>query len=356
MVHSCAFFNNKGGVGKTTNIANLGDRLARSSRVVVVDLDPQCNVTQYYMDDESWEALYLDQARSVDGTIWRIVRPIAQSKVLTQENIGTVPLQAAGRFGFDIVAGHPFISRLDDSLAEQWGNYRLAKIGGIETTLWCYHLISALEAQIPGLDFVLFDLGPSLGPLNRTVLMSCDSFVAPVSPDLFSLYSFDNLRTWFMDLRHSISGAQAMFSQDADDYSGSWWVEKFLAGLTVRFNGYISQEYVTRTTKGERRKTRAYARFFEEMPQKAKQLADLLAPTGEDVDMRDMEIGVMPHMYSMVSLAQDAHAPIGDLKASDGLNGAQFRQRDRYVEDMDTICGEWLRRMTDEGGQAIDTV
>lgn len=102
MAHACAFFNNKGGVGKTTNIANLGDRLARTEKVVVVDLDPQCNLTQYYMDDESWEDLFLDQSRSTDGTIWKIVRPLSQSKLITAESIESIPLQETGRFGFDL--------------------------------------------------------------------------------------------------------------------------------------------------------------------------------------------------------------------------------------------------------------
>lgn len=142
-----------------------------------------------------------------------------------------------------------------------------------------------------------------------------------------------------------------MLSQDEEDYSESWWYADFSAGIRVHFNGYISQEYVTRTTKGERRKTKAYTRYFEEMPVKARALGEQLDMPPNAPVIENAEIGVMPHMYSMVSLAQDAHAPIGELKAADGLNGAQFRQRDRYVEDMDTICEEWTRRMGFEKGQ-----
>lgn len=348
MVHACAFFNNKGGVGKTTSVANLGDRIGRMSKVAVVDLDPQCNLTQYYMSDDGWESLFLDQSRSVDETVWKFVKPISQSKVLSPDSERDVPLVESDRFSFSLIAGHPFVSRLDDSLAEQWGNYRLAKVGGIESTLWCHQLIDVLDRQIEDLEYVLFDLGPSLGPLNRSVVMACDSFVAPVSPDLFSLYSFDNLSSWFSAVNQSSAAAKLMLEQDSDDYSDSWWMPIFERGLTVQFAGYVGQEYVTRTTKGERRKTKAYARFDEQMPIKARALHDLLCGGGPDKGW-DMQIGIMPHMYSMVSLAQDAHAPIGDLRSADRLNGAQFRQRDRYVEDMDVICAEWVRRMNQIG-------
>lgn len=345
MAHACAFFNNKGGVGKTTSISNLGDRLANAGyTVAVVDLDPQCNLTQYFLSDAEWEELFLDSASSADNTIWKFVRPISQSQSLNAESADHIPIRN-GRFGFHLVPGHPFMSRLDDALAEQWANYRLSRVGGIEATLWCHLLVEQLERQIDGLDFVLFDLGPSLGPLNRSTLLACDSFLAPVSPDLFSLYSFDNLKSWFSSLQRSIIGAQMYFAEEVEDHSQAWWYERFSAGLTVDFIGYISQQYVTRTTKGERRKTRAYSRFLDEIPEKAYSLAGQL---GVDTTVRSpesLQIGIMPHMYSMVSLAHEAHAPIADLSSSDGLNGAQFRQRDRYVQDMDEICREWVIRM-----------
>ncbi|WP_082698344.1 ParA family protein [Kocuria rhizophila] len=344
MVHSCAFFNNKGGVGKTTSIANLGDRIGNLGyKVVVLDLDPQCNITQYFLSDDEWEDLFEDADNSSEKTLWKFVKPITQSRSISPESVGDVPLKS-GRFGFDLVPGHPFASRLDDALAEQWGNYRLGKAGGIEATLWCKLLIERLESQIENLDYVLFDLGPSLGPLNRSVLLSCDSFVSPVSPDLFSLYSFDNLLSWFTTLEKSIKITTSTHEDDLKEYSSEWWYEKFLQGLEVNFLGYISQEYVTRTTKGVRRRTRSYNRFLRQIPEKAGHLAKKMN-NNFDGDDSKTEIGVMPHMYSMVSLAHDAHAPVSNLSSADGLTGAQFKQRDRYTDDLDTLSKEIIKRM-----------
>lgn len=344
-VHSSAFFNNKGGVGKTTSIANLGDRLgAMGYKVVVVDLDPQCNMTQYFLSDDDWEDLYLDSGKSASETVWNFVRPVSQSRSIQDVDSSPVSLRE-GRFNFKLVPGHPFVSRLDDALAESWGKLRLAQVGGIESTFWCESLLATLERQVVGLDYVLFDLGPSLGPLNRSVLLASDSFVSPVSPDLFSLYSFDNLRTWFKSLKDALRGARTFLDDDTEDNSSARWYEQVTAGVRVASLGYISQEYVTRSTRGERRQTRAYARFFAEMPEKANALIGELDQGSGRAPFSSPQIGVMPHMYSMVSLAHDAHAPIADLTSADGLTGAQFRQRDRYVEDMEVICDEWVHRM-----------
>jgi cellulose biosynthesis protein BcsQ len=57
---SIAFFNNKGGVGKTTLICNIGAVIALSlnKKVLIVDADPQCNATQYILAEQTVDAVY----------------------------------------------------------------------------------------------------------------------------------------------------------------------------------------------------------------------------------------------------------------------------------------------------------
>ena len=60
---SIAIFNNKGGVGKTTLLANLASflGLVKNRKVLIVDADPQCNITQLLFSDEEVDRLYSDK-------------------------------------------------------------------------------------------------------------------------------------------------------------------------------------------------------------------------------------------------------------------------------------------------------
>lgn len=72
-----AIFNHKGGVGKTTLTVNLGAALAaRGHRVLLIDSDPQCNLTSYLVDGEVVDDL-LDTSDEPGGrTVWSAVKPI----------------------------------------------------------------------------------------------------------------------------------------------------------------------------------------------------------------------------------------------------------------------------------------
>src|SRR6266550_3034166 len=74
-----AVFNHKGGVGKTTLTANLAAALAENEkRVILLDSDPQCNLTSYLLDDEVVDDL-LDNSDSDDGeTLWSAVKPVVE--------------------------------------------------------------------------------------------------------------------------------------------------------------------------------------------------------------------------------------------------------------------------------------
>jgi chromosome partitioning protein len=78
MSTTVALFNNKGGVGKTTlayHLAHLISRLDR--RVLVVDLDPQANLTAHFLDEEELTSLWGDD-ESTHGTVAGAVHPIVE--------------------------------------------------------------------------------------------------------------------------------------------------------------------------------------------------------------------------------------------------------------------------------------
>src|SRR5438477_2883608 len=75
-----AIYNHKGGVGKTTLTVNTGAALALAGkRVLLVDSDPQCNLTSYLVEDSVVDDL-LDKSDSADGgTVWSALKPVVET-------------------------------------------------------------------------------------------------------------------------------------------------------------------------------------------------------------------------------------------------------------------------------------
>src|SRR6266436_3681407 len=75
-----AIFNHKGGVGKTTLTVNIAAALASlDKRVLLVDSDPQCNLTSYLVDEDVVDDL-LDTSDEENGrTVWSALKPVAEA-------------------------------------------------------------------------------------------------------------------------------------------------------------------------------------------------------------------------------------------------------------------------------------
>ena len=72
-----AFFNNKGGVGKTSLVFHLAWMFADfGHRVVAADFDPQANLTSMFLDEDRLEELWPDGSHpdSILGSISPILR------------------------------------------------------------------------------------------------------------------------------------------------------------------------------------------------------------------------------------------------------------------------------------------
>ena len=183
-----AFFTNKGGVGKTTLLCNLAGQLASKGKtILVVDADPQANATQYMFSDEEMEKVYDSKA---GFTIYDFCRPISLGKGFSEELIFTkVP-----NFGVDLLFGDPRLALMEDVLAADWGGNG---VRGLRTTFVFRQLLSRCSDY----DYVFFDMGPSLGSINRAALLACDFFLIPISIDIFSVRAVGNISQWLRQWR-----------------------------------------------------------------------------------------------------------------------------------------------------------
>ena len=323
MTATVAFFNNKGGVGKTTLACNYASFVAnKGKRVAIVDCDPQGNASQLLLSDEQWLRLY--DAESVDNTrtIYGIFRNILQGDSEIQENIS---LTSSERFNVDLLAGDSRLALVEDEISSSWGDFAGGKQFGGRRTLWARGLARYLERQ--GYDYIVFDVSPSLGALNRSILLGVDAFVTPLGTDLFSLHSIRNICDWLNTINEGYADAYDLTKKKVkgDDLHSDILSPGVVA---PRWGGFTTQQYLKTSSGGK--PIEAYERFKLRIVEAAKSLKS----HGVDNILHDFscaQLGDIPNMFSMPNLAHEAHAPIFSLKSRDGLTGAQFTQRDKYV-------------------------
>lgn len=336
---SIAFFNNKGGVGKTTLACNFAHYLGQNGhKTLVIDLDPQANATQLLLDDDQWYELYKDSSTSSEKTVLKVFENIregyADDFTKTAKNLNLIPSK---RFETEILPGHPSLSSIEDELSSAWRDIMSQTLSGFSTTKWLVELIG----QIEGYDYAIIDAGPSLGALNRSMLLSADFFLTPLAPDMFSMYSMENISKWRNNWLRAYQTSVERAIIDKPELKNRFEQHK-IASNTI-YLGYTIQEYISRKSKdGLIRTTKSYEYFREKIPNRVGELAqEELTDGGHS----KFDLGTVPHMFSMVALAQQAHSPIQRLTAGDGLNGAQFSQRDNYIEDLEKIFSKIYERV-----------
>jgi cellulose biosynthesis protein BcsQ len=193
-----SLFNHKGGVGKTTLTANLAFALAEQGiKVLLVDADPQGNLTSYLVEEEVVNDL-LDHSDGAEGrTIWSALKPVAEAS--------GGPRQIAPFHIEDNIALLPGDLRLAEwevELSSFWAECYQRRIRGMRGTQALNAIVRA-AADSTEARIVLFDSGPNIGPLTRSVLLDCDYFAIPAACDLFSTRAIKTLghtlSNWIID-------------------------------------------------------------------------------------------------------------------------------------------------------------
>jgi len=186
-----AIFNHKGGVGKTTLTYNVAVALADlGKKVLLVDSDPQCNLTSYIVEEDVIDDL-LDHSDTDEGqTVWSAVLPVVEG----MGNVRKITPIGASHSNLHLVPGDIRLSEFESELTESWSQCIQRKVKGFRGTTALSYLVNRLtsESRTP-FDFVFYDSGPNIGPLNRAVLLDCDCFIVPVAYDLFSVRALKTL-------------------------------------------------------------------------------------------------------------------------------------------------------------------
>ncbi|WP_197494201.1 ParA family protein [Rhodococcus sp. EPR-134] len=334
-----AFFNNKGGVGKTTLACNVAAHLAlnRNLRVLMLDADPQCNSTQLVLAPAVWDELYWSD-KTLNSTLIDIMRPLEDGEPSVDESIQ--PLSGhMNRFGFDLLPGHPRMSIIEDLLSRAWSDAAGGDVGGIRRTRWA----SALERMYGDKYDVMFvDVGPSLGSLNRSLLLECDYFVTPMAADIFSIVGVRNIRQWLNQWISSYKSAAQLCEKNHPGALARYFDDEQVR-IENGFAGYTVQQYVTKSKQGVRRPTAAFETILGRVPNEVSESLGVYFADGVDDDAA--KLGDVPSMYSLVPLAQSCNSPIMSLTSSDGLAGGQYSQQEGYVAVINAVSNSLARNI-----------
>lgn|SRR5574337_200336 len=187
MAKKIIFFNHKGGVSKTTSCFNIGWMLAsKGARVLLVDADPQCNLSGLFLDDFN---RYYDDPATRNQNIKDGVSPAFDGKPTAIQAVDC-PV-ATNNKNLWLLAGHANLSEYDASLSfAQTSNNAITTLQNLPGA---FNRLVEATSQKYAIEFVLIDLNPGLSGINQNLFMLSDYFIIPTNPDPFSVMAIETL-------------------------------------------------------------------------------------------------------------------------------------------------------------------
>jgi len=324
-VKTIAYFNNKGGVGKTTLVYHLAWMYAELGlSVVAADFDPQANLTSMFLDESRLEGLWPggEHGETVAGAI----KPLLDGTGDVQS-----PYVEVLNERLALLPGDLALSSSEDEMSSQWPRCldRQERAFRVISAFW--RIIEA-AANARGADIVLLDVGPNLGAINRAALIAAHHVVIPLAPDLFSLQGLRNLgpalRRWreeWME-RRGRNPASALSVPTGDMHP----------------LGYVVMQHAVRLD----RPVKAYDKWMQRIPSEYREsvLNDGAATSPPRIEDDPHCLALLKHYRSLMPLAQDARKPMFKLTAAEGALGGHAKAVQDCYDDFARLAREIARR------------
>ena len=326
------FFNNKGGVGKTTMVYHLAWMFAiLQKRVVIFDLDPQSNLTAAFLNEDKVEAVW--NQLNEGSTIYNCVNPLTDVGDIAEpvlENITT---------GLYLLPGDIRLSNYESVLSEAWpksmDDSNLYRPMRILSSFWQVMQMAADEVQA---EIILIDIGPNLGAINRSVLVATDYVVIPMGADLFSLQGLRNLgptlRKWKNLWRKRLDNWSE--SEDASSRENFQLPQGEMTPI-----GYLCQQHSVRLD----RPVKAYDKWVQRIPEVYCESVLSGDPNGIGHLVEEHCLATVKHYRSLIPMAQEHRKPIFNLTSADGAIGAHANAVQAAKEDFKQLTTKIASKM-----------
>ena len=308
---SIAFFNNKGGVGKTSLIYHLAWMYADlGQRVLLADLDPQSNLTAMCFKDDFLERIY--EADKPD-TIFTAVAPV-------KRGVGDLhffdPMRVTD--GLAIIPGDLLLSDFEDELSAMWPRCVDRDERAFRITA-AFHRIIEDAGRRHQANITLIDVGPTFGALNRAALIAADYVIIPVAPDLFSVRGLENvggrLKLWRAEWQDRLDRKPPL--------------DLTLPPGDMRPIGYV----VSRHTEFADGVVRAFQKWITKIPSAYRRAVE-----NPSVPDEALSLGRLKDYRSLIAMAQDARKPMFKLRPGDGAIGGHQGAVSAAYDDFERLA------------------
>jgi chromosome partitioning protein len=303
-----AFFNNKSGMGKTTLVYHLAWMYAKLGlSVLVADLDPQANLTSMFLNEDELAPLW--EGNNSSRTVTGCLTPLLEG---TGDIAKPYVAPVAPQIG--LIVGDLGLSSVEDALSRQWADCldRKARAFRMISSFWRMLEMGATQQHA---DVVLIDVAPSLGALNRTVLLTASHVVIPLVPDLYAIQGMKTLGPALKAWRHE--WAERLERNPVPDLS--------LPDGTMTPVGYVVLQHAVRPD----RPIQAYQHWLDRIPSVYRRSVLAEPPFQGSIEVTPDHdpncLAQLKHYRSLMPLAREARKPMFLLTPADGALGGHFQ-------------------------------
>lgn len=328
-----SLFNNKGGVGKSTLAFHLSNILAEMGhKTLIIDLDPQCNVTICGMDEETLHRIWTEEDEFIEDfgstvkkmsqdnydnflrnprTIHFLLKPTEDG----QGELPTNPPPVHLAKNLDLIPGRLTIHKYENKISERWSGAYSGDPLSIRT-ITNIRTIAEEYARVHNYEYIIIDTSPSLGSLNKVIISTVDGFLIPALPDMFSMYGIRNIGSALKQWSKEFTTLYGLISED----KRRQFPQNF-----VRFLGYTIYNAKRYTGVTEWDLAQAHYNYARQIPQTIEQFISPEVRSHLTQEQANAPIGLTAVMHShntLPNMAQKYKHPIWQIPSLQNLDAS----------------------------------
>ncbi len=222
-------FNHKGGVSKTTTTFHIAWKLSQQNkRILLVDGDPQCNLTGIFLGN-AFDKYYEDDATK----LMNIKDAVSMAFSGRPQPITAITCPAhVKNDNLFIIPGHMDLSEYDSSLSLALNsNNAIVTLQNLPGAF--YELIRKCCKKY-AINYVFIDMNPGLSAINQVFFTYTDAFIVPTNPDPFSVMALKTLKKILPKWKNWALQGRELFADSS--YPLPVCDMKFIGVIIQRFN------------------------------------------------------------------------------------------------------------------------